>query len=130
MTGSAPSIVNEVSKSGSTPETRNGFLEVAAAYARAGLRVADHAVAVTMPGSELDRQAQGFIGRFPMWEFVGGRTSVTSAVGLLPAALQGIDVERLLAGAREMDAATRRPITGENPAAGSRTGKASGKKAA
>ena len=32
--------------------------------------------------------------RFPMWDWVGGRTSELSAVGLLPAALQGIDVTR------------------------------------
>jgi glucose-6-phosphate isomerase len=51
-----------------------------------------------------------------MWDFVGGRTSELSAVGLLPAALQGLDVERLLAGARAMDALTRRAQPTENPA--------------
>jgi len=39
--------------------------------------------------------------------WVGGRrTSEMSAVGLLPAALQGIDIRAMLAGAKEMDAAT------------------------
>jgi glucose-6-phosphate isomerase len=52
-----------------------------------------------------------------MWDWVGGRTSVTSAVGLLPAALQGIDVEALLAGAAAMDEVTRRPEWRRNPAA-------------
>jgi glucose-6-phosphate isomerase len=52
-----------------------------------------------------------------MWDWVGGRTSVTSAVGLLPAALQGIDVLALLAGAAAMDEATRRRETRRNPAA-------------
>jgi glucose-6-phosphate isomerase len=52
-----------------------------------------------------------------MWDWVGGRTSVTSAVGLLPAALQGIDVTALLAGAAAMDEATRRRETRRNPAA-------------
>jgi glucose-6-phosphate isomerase len=52
-----------------------------------------------------------------MWDFVGGRTSVTSAVGLLPAALQGIDVRALLDGASAMDERTRRSETRSNPAA-------------
>jgi len=48
---------------------------------------------------------------------VGGRTSETSAVGLLPAALQGIDIEAFLEGAKAMDVATRRHETRRNPAA-------------
>jgi glucose-6-phosphate isomerase len=52
-----------------------------------------------------------------MWDWVGGRTSVTSAVGLLPAALQGIDIKALLEGARMCDALTRIPETAKNPAA-------------
>ena len=43
-----------------------------------------------------------------MWDWVGGRTSVLSAVGLLPAALQGLDIDALLAGAAACDDATRR----------------------
>jgi len=38
-------------------------------------------------------------------------------VGLLPAALQGIDIDRMLAGAAAMDEATRNTVTGQNPAA-------------
>jgi glucose-6-phosphate isomerase len=52
-----------------------------------------------------------------MWDWVGGRTSELSAVGLLPAALQGIAVGEMLAGARSADALTRRAIVAENPAA-------------
>lgn len=108
-----------ISKSGSTKETRNGMLETQAAYQRAGLDFARHAVAVTGDGSELDRLAgsQGWLERFPMWDWVGGRTSVTSAVGLLPAALQGIDIRALLEGARLCDEATRQHETRRNPAA-------------
>ena len=92
--GLAETLAVVISKSGGTTETRNGMLEAAAAYRSRGLDFGAHAVAVTQDGSELDRQAreQGFVARFPMWDWVGGRTSVTSAVGLLPAALQGIDV--------------------------------------
>ncbi len=115
----AETLAVVISKSGGTPETRNGMLEAKAAYAARGLDFAKHAVAVTQEGSALDRQAreQGFLERFPMWDWVGGRTSVTSAVGLLPAALQGLDVRALLAGAAAMDEATRRRETRRNPAA-------------
>jgi glucose-6-phosphate isomerase len=108
-----------ISKSGGTAETRNGLVEAAAAYRARGLELSAHAVAITQEASTLDRQAreQGFLARFPMWDWVGGRTSVTSAVGLLPAALQGIDVAALLAGASAMDEATRRRETRRNPAA-------------
>ena len=108
-----------ISKSGGTKETRNGMLEAKAQYERLGLTFARHAVAVTGDGSALDRFAveQKFLARFPMWDWVGGRTSELSAVGLLPAALQGLDVEAMLAGARAMDEATRSPKTLRNPAA-------------
>lgn len=108
-----------ISKSGSTKETRNGMLEAKAAYQRAGLDFARHAVAVTGADSELDRLAktEGWLERFPMWDWVGGRTSVTSAVGLLPAALQGIDITALLEGAKACDAITRQTDTSNNPAA-------------
>ncbi len=51
-----------------------------------------------------------------MWDFVGGRTSVLSAVGLLPAALQGLDIDGLLAGAQAMDEVTRQSDPTRNPA--------------
>lgn len=108
-----------VSKSGATIETRNGMLEVAAAYGRAGLNFAKHAVAITGEGSQLHRKAveEHWLRAFPMWDWVGGRTSVTSAVGLLPAALQGFDIDAFLAGARECDVATRNHDWRKNPAA-------------
>ena len=46
-----------ISKSGGTPEPRNGMMLVADAYKTAGLEFAKHAVAVTRPGSHLDKQA-------------------------------------------------------------------------
>jgi glucose-6-phosphate isomerase len=52
-----------------------------------------------------------------MFDWVGGRTSELSAVGLLPAALQGIDIRAMLAGAKEMDQATRVSDLKRNPAA-------------
>lgn len=108
-----------ISKSGATSETRNGMLETAAAYAGANLEFGRHAVAVTGSGSRLDQYAvaHGFLDRFPMWDWVGGRTSEMSAVGLVPAALQGIDVRGMLDGAARMDAATRLRQSMKNPAA-------------
>ncbi len=113
----AQTLVLVISKSGGTKETRNGMLEAQAAFARAGLDFAKHAVAVTGEGSALHRASEGWLARFPMWDWVGGRTSQTSAVGLLPAALQGFDIDALLEGARVMDEATRVRDVRRNPAA-------------
>ncbi|MGA7990921.1 MAG: glucose-6-phosphate isomerase [Thermoanaerobaculia bacterium] len=108
-----------ISKSGGTKETRNGMLVAADAYRRAGLDFARHAVAVTGAKSELDELAarEGWLERFPMWDWVGGRTSELSAVGLLPAALQGLDIQAMLSGAAACDVATRIPDVSQNPAA-------------
>jgi glucose-6-phosphate isomerase len=111
-------LVLIISKSGGTPETRNGMLEAKAAWEAAGLDFGKHAVAITGAGSMLDQfaGAHGFIARFPMEDWVGGRTSVLSTVGLVPAALQGIDIDRLLAGAAAMDVETRRADVKTNAA--------------
>ncbi len=115
----ARTLVIVISKSGGTRETRNGMRVVEAAYRERGLTFGRHAVAVTGEGSELEKTAgqDGFLEVFPMWDWVGGRTSELSAVGLVPAALQGIDVEAMLAGARAMDERTRVPELMNNPAA-------------
>ena len=110
-------LVIVTSKSGSTPEPRNAMLAVAAAYKAEGLDFARHAVAVTGAGSQLDKEAQGWLARFPMWDWVGGRTSEFSAVGLLPAALQGFDIDAMLAGAKACDEVTRLRDPKKNPAA-------------
>lgn len=108
-----------ISKSGGTKETRNGMLVAEAAYQGLGLKFGQHAVAITMAGSELDKYSQknGWIERFPMWDWVGGRTSELSAVGLLPSALQGFDIIEMLSGAKRCDQVTRKVNVKENPAA-------------
>jgi glucose-6-phosphate isomerase len=107
-----------ISKSGGTPETRNGMIEAKAAYDAAGLDFGKHAVAITGEGSKLDHFARenAFIATFPMEDWVGGRTSVMSTVGLVPAALQGIDIDRFLDGAATMDAETRKTDATANAA--------------
>ena len=108
-----------ISKSGGTPDSRNAMVNACAAYDAAGLDFGRHAVAITGAGSHLDQvaQSQGWLARFPMWDWVGGRTSEMSAVGLVPAALQGFDVDAMLAGAAACDEVTRRHDTPQNPAA-------------
>jgi len=103
-------LVMVISKSGGTAETRNGMLEAKAAYEAAGLDFGRHTIAVTGTGSKLDQYAteQHFIARFPMEDWVGGRTSVLSTVGLVPAALQGLDIDSMLEGAAAMDVETRK----------------------
>lgn len=115
----ASTLVIVISKSGGTPETRNGAIEVQKAYESQGRNFAAHAIAITSHGSKLDQQAksEGWLTTFPMFDWIGGRTSELSAVGLVDAALQGIDIRAMLAGAKEMDAATRVADLQTNPAA-------------
>ncbi len=112
----ARTLVLVISKSGGTPETRNGMIEARQAYEAQGLDFGKYAVAITGVGSKLDQyaSAEGFLARIPMEDWVGGRTSVLSTVGLVPAALQGLDVDAMLAGAAAMDAKTRVPDVAQN----------------
>ncbi|TMP95731.1 MAG: glucose-6-phosphate isomerase [Verrucomicrobia bacterium] len=111
-------LVVVISKSGGTKETRNGMVEAETKFKENGLQFAKHAIAVTGVGSELDKYAEkdGWLARFPMHDWVGGRTSVMSAVGLLPMALQGFDVDSFRAGAAAMDERTRARDVGQNAA--------------
>src|SRR4051794_39009240 len=105
----AQTLVIVISKSGGTKETRNGMLEAEEKFKERSIDFSKQAVAVTGVGSELDKFAEkrGWLARFPMHDWVGGRTSIMSAVGLVPMALQGLDVDQFLAGAAAMDAKTR-----------------------
>ena len=115
----ATTLVAVTSKSGGTPETRNAMIEVRHHFDQLGLHFAKQAVAITGIGSNLENVAkqQGWLATFPMHGWVGGRTSELSAVGLLPAALEGIDMMAILNGAKAMDAATRIHDLRQNPAA-------------
>jgi len=113
----AKTLAVTISKSGATQETKNNMLALEARYREAGIPFGPHAVAVTMPGSELDRYAHAGNWRkiFPMADSVGGRTSEINIVGHVPAALAGIDFAALVAGARHMDELTRQPDPARNP---------------
>lgn len=114
----AQTAVSVVSKCGFTPTPRYVHLEVARLFAANSLDFARHAIATTTPGSDLADRAgrEHWLAKFPMWDWVGGRVSVTSAVGLLPLALQGVDIRAFLHGAAAMDTATRSRDPHKNPA--------------
>ena len=88
------------SKSGTTLETR---CHMEYFWERAGRR-GDAFVAITDPGSELESQARerGFRAVFPGEPTIGGRYSALSVFGMVPAALMGIDLDRLLGRSQEM----------------------------
>jgi transaldolase / glucose-6-phosphate isomerase len=93
------------SKSGSTLETRS---HTDYFWERTGKR-GDHFVAITDPGSALEEVARrrGFRRCFAGEPSIGGRYSALSPFGMVPAALMGIDVDRLLAAAEETAGACR-----------------------
>ena len=117
-TGLAHTLVIVISKSGGTAETRNGMLEAKAAWENANLDFGSHCVAITQGGSLLAKFAEEhhFITSFPMEDWIGGRTSVLSTVGLVPAAVQGLDIDSMLAGAAAMDVETRNTDVSANAA--------------
>jgi glucose-6-phosphate isomerase len=114
----AQTLVIVISKSGGTKETRNGMLEAEAKFKAKGIPFGKHAIAVTGVGSDLDKNAEknGWLTRFPMHDWVGGRTSIMSAVGLAPMALQGLKIDDFLAGAAAMDKRTRTDEVTQNAA--------------
>ncbi len=106
-------LFNVISKSGGTAETISQFL---AAYGRIVQELGvdalpDHLVITTGGTGGLLRPIVEPLGvrSFVVPEGVGGRFSVLSPVGLFPAAMVGMDVRGLLAGARAMDEACRSP---------------------
>jgi glucose-6-phosphate isomerase len=117
----ATTLFNVVSKSGATAETMAQFLIV-----RERLRTAldddgyrGHLLFTTDPERGVLRRIadEENIPALSVPPGVGGRFSVLSAVGLLPAALVGIDIAALLAGAAAMDERCRTDVLRDNPAA-------------
>ncbi len=110
-------LVIIISKSGGTTETRNGMVETQVFYENNGVDFFSSAICITQRGSKLENYGgDKWLKIFPMWDWVGGRTSVLSAVGLLPLSLQGIDCDKLIAGAKYCDQLTRNQNPLENPA--------------
>jgi glucose-6-phosphate isomerase len=96
-------LVNVISKSGGTAETMAQYLVVRAWLEEAlGDKSSRHLVFTTDParGALREIAVRDGIVTLDVPPAVGGRFSVLSPVGLLPAALSGIDIAALLAGAR------------------------------
>ncbi len=116
----ARTLFNVISKSGATAETMAQYLvareRVEAAVGRDKAR--GHFLFTTDPARGVLRQlseAEG-IPALGVPENVGGRFSVLSPVGLLPAAICGVDPARLLGGAARMEERCRTPELAANPA--------------
>jgi glucose-6-phosphate isomerase len=113
-------IVNVVSKSGETAETAAQFILFCdLLQQKLGKKYKDNVLATTDARSGTLREicaAEGFR-TLDVPEGVGGRFSVMSAVGLFSAAMSGIDVDALLAGAADMDKRLKDGDLFKNPAA-------------
>ena len=100
-------VVIVSSKSGGTLEMRSYLCAVREAFCSvlSPEEFAQHLVAITDPGTALAAQAQeeGWAGLLLGEPTVGGRFSALSVFGLFPAALVGIDLERLVACARDAE---------------------------
>ncbi len=114
-------LVNVVTKSGQTAETMANFLVVQEALGKAvGKENARRQiVATTDPESGLLRKLADQEGyrTFPVPPGVDGRQTVLSAVGMLPAAMCGVDIGGLLDGAAAMRERCKTSDIFENPAA-------------
>ena len=113
-------LLNVITKSGDTAETmsellvfRKWFMDALGASA-----AKEHIVATTDKSKGALRKIAGDEGyaTFEVPDGVGGRFSVLTPVGLLPAALLGVDVRGLLAGAAAMDTRLSSGELMENPA--------------
>lgn len=94
-------IFNVITKSGSTSETLTQMLVVIDLFKSKKIDYRKHIIITTTAGNQLWEWAvsEG-VEVLSIPKGVGGRFSVLSAVGLLPAAVMGIDIRKLLAGAR------------------------------
>jgi glucose-6-phosphate isomerase len=91
-----------ISKSGGTAETTSQLLWILDAFSQAGLPAENHVVAITDPKKGCLRELVDRCNwrSLPVPPAVGGRYSVLTAVGLLPASLCGIDIRTLIHGAK------------------------------
>jgi glucose-6-phosphate isomerase len=114
-------IFNVITKSGSTAETMSQFLFARDLLRRNGCDPATQIIATTDPSPEQSllrhiAEQDGYC-TLPIPPNVGGRFSVLSAVGLMSAAVGGVDIDEMLAGAAAMDQRCRESSLQDNPAA-------------
>ncbi len=108
-------LINIVSKSGTTLETLTNESLVRQALRAAGLDPGRHCIAVTGEGSPMDNPER-YLRSFYMYEYIGGRYSSTSMVGaVMLGFFLGYDrLVEFLQGAAEMDLAAENPVLREN----------------
>ena len=113
-------VCNVISKSGETAETMSQFLIMKEWFEEKLNReeVKDHFIITTdkQTGNLRKIVNQEGYRDFIIPSGVGGRFSVLTPVGLLPAAAIGIDITQLLAGAELMDEVCQKSNVWENPA--------------
>ena len=112
-------LFNVITKSGSTAETMGTFLILRAFLEKAvGNKWRDNVV-ITTDAEKGDLRAiasEESFRSFIVPDSVGGRFSVFSPVGLIPAACAGIDIKELLSGAEIMDKRIETTDVSDNPA--------------
>lgn len=112
-------IFNVITKSGSTSETMSQYLIIMKMLKdRFGDKASEHIIATTdvQKGNLIKIAKEEGLKTFYIPDGVGGRFSELCPVGLLPAAVLGIDIKALLKGAAFMDRACRKPDYKQNPA--------------
>jgi glucose-6-phosphate isomerase len=118
MAHAATSLFVVASKSGSTIEPTTLAAEARRRVIAAGhSQWASRFIAITDEDTSLHRSAaaDGFREVFVNPSDIGGRYSALSLFGVVPAALMGLDLDRLLAGARAMETACRVTHVRDNP---------------
>ncbi|KAL0489983.1 glucose-6-phosphate isomerase [Acrasis kona] len=112
------SIMVNISKSGGTQETKGNMDTFNALLSKQGIEMGPHNIAVTTSGSGFDKFAKEnkFLNIIYMFNETGGRTSIASAVGMVPAAFAKLSFDEFLKGQSYMDELTRKDDLTQNPA--------------
>jgi len=111
---------NVISKSGATSETMAQYLIIANELKKAGVDLTENMIFTTDASKgnliKIDNEFGGKFKKYILPDGVGGRFSELCPVGLLPAAVLGIDIKGMLAGAAYMDSLCSKPQVSKNPA--------------
>ena len=111
---------NVISKSGATSETMTQYLIIADILKQKGVNLPDNIIFTTDASRgnliKIDQSYGGKFKKYVLPDGVGGRFSEMCPVGLLPAAVLGIDIKAMLAGAGYMDELCSKPDIRSNPA--------------
>ena len=111
---------NVISKSGATSETMTQYLIIADILKKKGVNLPDNIIFTTDASRgnliKIDQSYGGKFKKYVLPDGVGGRFSEMCPVGLLPAAVLGIDIKAMLAGAGYMDELCSKPDIRSNPA--------------